>query len=261
MKSKKILWIFFIFLQFILITLLSLGLFSVADTLGNEPLAQDMSRFPYEIFGLLIFWLTVFIYKSIVHLLSLSRKPAKPYIHPKTKKSVASWHSRVAAAVIDIFIINLPFFLAPYFIKNWSLWIYVSFFLLSQCLFLYDVLFDWLTGQTIGRKILKIKLYQLNGKKVSLPKALLRSAPNILQYAFSVIIFLLAIPNLATLNFTGISYETLVSETTRLTPLYEIVLIVYLYFTTVDLMFILFRKDRRALHDIISQTIVVKEKR
>jgi len=259
MKSKKT-WIFLISLQMML--LLGLGWITLESIFifGSSLLPETNRKFPYEIFALSIFWIGVSLYLSIRHLRSLSKKPAKPYIHKATRKQAAPLGNRVTAALIDALIL-LPLIIAPNFIKTWDLKLYTLSFLLIQSLFLYQLLFDWLTGQTIGKKILKIKLYSFNGKKVSFLSSFIRGLPYNVQSLINILLFILIIPQLGILDFSSLNYDQLFIKTENLVPFYELGYLLSIYFFTFDLLFAVFRKDRRALHDLISQTIVVKEKR
>ncbi len=265
MKLKAVFWIILILIQLIMLALISFGIFRMAATwgLGTSGIFED--RFPYEIFGLLIFWLCLFLFMSFMHLLSLWKKPKKPYIHPKTKKPVGSLRGRIIASIIDGLIL-LPLSFSSYLIdilNVWSLWLCMLYFIGVQFIFLYDFLFDWQTGQTIGKKILHIKLFQMNGKKVDLLHASMRSLLAIIPALLNIGLLLSIIPVFSrmTIDFTNTNYKELLYRIDSLIPLYQVIGTATLFIFTIDCLFLIFRKDRRALHDIISNTIVLQEKK
>lgn len=94
-------------------------------------------------------------------------------------------------------------------------------------------------GQTIGKKLLKIKLESSNNNKLSLPRLLLRSL--ILYGTIITIINMISVSLLNVDNFYNVylftgSLDSLISLAT--------------------ILMILFRKDERGIHDIISNTKV-----
>ena len=100
-------------------------------------------------------------------------------------------------------------------------------------------------GQTIGKKILNIKVVDQNtNKPISIIKGLLRSL-----IVFSIVSSSLNIAFLYIFNANNYLYS------------YLTLLALEGIFTLITTIFILYRKDRRGLHDMISNTIVIKESR
>lgn len=108
----------------------------------------------------------------------------------------------------------------------------------------YYVVFQYMNkGQTIGKKLLNIRVVDKDTKKpISILKGLLRSfiILSILSGALGII-FLFILNK----NSYFISYSTL--------------LFIEGLFTFVSIMFVLYKKDGRGLHDLIANTIVLKE--
>ena len=110
----------------------------------------------------------------------------------------------------------------------------------------YYVIFQYMNkGQTIGKKILNIKVVDQNtNKPISIIKGLLRSL-----IVFSIVSSSLNIAFLYIFNANNYLYS------------YLTLLALEGIFTLITAIFILYRKDRRGLHDMISNTIVIKESR
>lgn len=98
-------------------------------------------------------------------------------------------------------------------------------------------------GQTIGKKLLKIKLTSINHKKIRLWQVIVRS---IIIYGI-----LTGILNIIFIN--------IVNKNTYL-GIYNIFTIIQSIFIIVSVLFILYRKDKRGLHDLMSKSSVVLEK-
>lgn len=107
----------------------------------------------------------------------------------------------------------------------------------------YFIVFQALNkGQTIGKKLLKIKVLNNDDSEVKLKGILLRS------------LFLYNTLSLS-LTFLAIKYlnEHIYSN------IYTILTVLETLFMITTLMFIIYRKDKRGLHDIIAKTKVVSE--
>ena len=108
----------------------------------------------------------------------------------------------------------------------------------------YYVVFQYMNkGQTIGKKILNIRVVDKDTKKpISILKGLLRSFIILSVLSGTLgIIFLFVLSK----NSYFISYSAL--------------LFIEGIFTLITIMLVLYKKDGRGLHDIIANTIVLKE--
>ena len=109
----------------------------------------------------------------------------------------------------------------------------------------YYVVFQYMNkGQTIGKKILNIRVVDKATKKhISILKGLLRSFVVMSIFSGVLNIVLLYIVNKSSYF---ISYSISISLES--------------IFTLITLMFVLYKKDGKGLHDLIAGTIVLKEK-
>jgi len=110
----------------------------------------------------------------------------------------------------------------------------------------YFVIFQYMNqGQTIGKKLLKLRVVDKDSKKpISILKGLLRSF-----IVLSILSGTLCILFLYILNRDSYFVS------------YTILLSLEAIFTLVTIMLVLYKKDGRGLHDMMANTIVIKESR
>ena len=110
----------------------------------------------------------------------------------------------------------------------------------------YYVVFQYMNkGQSIGKKLLKLQVVDKDtNKPISILKGLLRTF-----IILSILSGILCIVFIYIFN----SKNYIIS--------YSITLMLEAIFTLTSMMFVLYRKDRRGLHDMMSNTIVIKESR
>ena len=110
----------------------------------------------------------------------------------------------------------------------------------------YYVVFQYMNkGQSIGKKLLKLRVVDKNtNKPISILKGLLRSLLilSILSGTLSIILLYI------------------VSEKVYF-PIYSVLLVIEGIFVLTTIILILYKKDKRGLHDIITNTVVIKESR
>ena len=110
----------------------------------------------------------------------------------------------------------------------------------------YYVIFQYMNkGQTIGKKLLGIKVVNKDTKEpISIPKGLLRT------------FIIYSIPSIT----VGILFLYIVNQKYYF-MIYSSVLIIEMLFLLITIMFTLYKKNGRGLHDIMANTIVIKESR
>ena len=113
----------------------------------------------------------------------------------------------------------------------------------SVLIIAYFIVFQYLNkGQTIGKKLLKIKIVNEDKKEISLKQMLIRGIMiySILSSLINIILFFNVSRKVYMTSYLSIgAIETLI-----------------LFLSAI---FILYRNDKKALHDIVSKSIVIKE--
>jgi len=113
-----------------------------------------------------------------------------------------------------------------------------------SALILYFGVFAYSTkGQTIGKKLLKLRVVSNNDKKNNIGHYILR-----IMILNNIFLTLLALLLMFVLDKNGFYYATLI-----IGGLQSIIL-------SINILMIVLRKDRRGLHDIVSNTKVINEK-
>ena len=111
-------------------------------------------------------------------------------------------------------------------------------------IFGYFVCFQYFNkGQTIGKKLMKIKIVGNNNKNISFWQILVRSLfiHQILINAINLILIMLC------------------SQNTYI-QLYSILTLLQSMFIIITMLFVLYRKDKRGLHDLIANSCVISER-
>lgn len=126
--------------------------------------------------------------------------------------------------------------------KSNSLKLTISTFLIVG----YFVIFQYMNkGQTIGKKILKIRVVDKDTKKpISILKGMLRSL-----FTLNIFSGIIGLVSLYTLNKRNYFI------------CYGIISILESLFIFITILFVLYRKDGRGIHDMMVNTIVIKEGR
>ena len=110
----------------------------------------------------------------------------------------------------------------------------------------YYVVFQYMNkGQTLGKKLLKLRVVDKDtNKPISIVKGLLRSLLTLSILSGTLSIILLYIVN------KNIYF-----------PIYSGLLVIEGIFVLTTIIFILYKKEKRGLHDIMTNTVVIKESR
>ena len=107
----------------------------------------------------------------------------------------------------------------------------------------YFIVFQYLNkGQTIGKKLLKIKIVNEDKKDISLKQMLIRGIMiySILSSLINIILFF------------NVSRKVYMTSYLSIGAIESLILFL-------SAIFILYRNDKKALHDIVSKSIVIKE--
>lgn len=128
-------------------------------------------------------------------------------------------------SIINIFIVNLN--LSPIFTYSWV-------FIMTLAPSLYTIILHTLYGQTFGKMAAKVKVVDVNENPIMLYHAVLRSLPQIF-FSFAVIFF----------SKSNDDFQMLIT-------------VLYAIWTVLNIIVFFVNDKRRALHDFVAGTIVVR---
>jgi uncharacterized RDD family membrane protein YckC len=158
---------------------------------------------------------------------------------------------RLFAGIIDglVFLPLIIFqtIIEEYFIDMYSRWIFIGFeFFYAICWMLYVVVGHGKYGQTVGKKLLKIKVFDIDEKNlIGYRRAFLRESVWFFVSIAGIIYLIIITQNISSIN-EGISekYDDIVGLTS-------------LSWFVVELITMLSNYKRRAVHDFIAGSVVV----
>ena len=122
----------------------------------------------------------------------------------------------------------------------------------------YPIYFHARWGQTVGKMITKIRVTHLDGTPIGPKQAILRSSVDLLLwvlYTPLMLYVLLTSSESAWSSLSAIDRGRLLAERNPLSGIYEVCEQLWLWS---ELVVLLFNKRRRALHDFIAGTVVIK---
>lgn len=163
---------------------------------------------------------------------------------PFEKTKYHTFWKRLAAGIIDGIIFIPLYYFADFITDNNLLRIFLRFvvFVLSAT---YSILLHGKYGQTIGKKVLKIKVYSLDEQSIiGLKRAFYRDSIWVITEVAGLIYFLIISSHATMTTDTGSNYEDFVSTVSFLWFILELVT-----------MFLNFK--RRALHDYLAKSVVI----
>lgn len=172
-------------------------------------------------------------------------------------KYYAGFMQRFCANLIDGIILSIVSFLVLFFRDiNVTLFITLTIFSFFISIF-YNVYFLKNYGATYGKSLMDIKVVKLNGEKIDWKESILRNIVEIIVSMFQTIIILICVFSISSKEFM-----TVVNEGGNFTKSINLDLNLYfeyllLFWCLSELIFILFNKQRRAIHDYIAGTVVI----
>lgn len=152
--------------------------------------------------------------------------------------------SRFLALIIDGIVISILSLFISYLVQPDSLLLIGLINFLVLCLpFIYNILFHGYNGQTIGKMIMGLRIYDKSEiKSITYKQAIIR---DIIPFSLLVLTQLL-------------SYITSPNTMDALSYIVLIVSFVSVIWSFIEIITMLFNSKRRALHDFIAGTIVLK---
>jgi uncharacterized RDD family membrane protein YckC len=181
-------------------------------------------------------------------------------IEIKNEKVYAGFGKRFGSAIVDM-LVFIPFMFVFHFIESSSLSMAMVGTVLSSILFsAYSVYFHYKFGATLGKMALGIKVTLPNGEKIGFKQAILRSSVDLAFALFMVIAQVMAISNADPEVYLNAGWMERAEYIMPLFPAwYGAVNIASELWYWGEFIVLLFNKRKRALHDFIAGTVVIRQ--
>lgn len=177
------------------------------------------------------------------------------------EKVFAGFWKRLGAAIIDI-IVFLPVMFISYYIQSISmLTAMLTTIILTPLFYLYIIYFHYKFGATIGKMVVGIQITLPNGHKIGLKEAVLRSSVEIVITCFVVTAQLIALNHADSVIYLNAELLDRAKYLVLLLPSwYGLINLLNQAWFWSEFIVLLFNKRKRAIHDFIAGTVVIKQK-
>ena len=172
----------------------------------------------------------------------------------------AGFWARLLAAIVDI-IVFIPIIVIFHYLQSINIRLTIFVVVFYSCLFsAYSVYFNLKYGGTIGKLITGIRITKPDGNKIQIKEALLRSSVDIFYGLVFAIAQVYAIKKVDPNAYLVAGYMERVRLTLPLHPEFmkHMDKLNEVWYWS-ELIVLLFNKRKRALHDFIAGTVVIKK--
>jgi uncharacterized RDD family membrane protein YckC len=176
------------------------------------------------------------------------------------QKVYAGFWKRFGAAIVDT-LVFIPFMVVFHFTQGLSILSAMATIVVSSLLFsAYTVYFHYKFGATLGKMAVGIKITFPDGSKIGLKQALLRSSVDLGFAFFMVLAQVIAITNADPNIYLNAGFMARAEYIMPLFPAwYGLVSTVSQLWFWSEFLVLLFNKRKRAIHDFIAGTVVIKQ--
>ena len=176
------------------------------------------------------------------------------------EKVYAGFWKRFGAAIVDM-LVFIPFMVVFHFTQGLSILSAMATIVVSSLLFsAYTVYFHYKFGATLGKMAVGIKITFPDGSKIGLKQALLRSSVDLGFAFFMVLAQVIAIKNADPDIYLNAGFMARAEYIMPLFPVwYGVVSAVSQIWFWSEFLVLLFNKRKRAIHDFIAGTVVIKQ--
>jgi len=177
-----------------------------------------------------------------------------------SEKVYAGFWKRFSAALIDM-LVFIPFMVIFHFTQGLSILSAMTTIVVSSLLFsAYTVYFHYKFGATPGKMAIGIKITFPDGSKIGLKQALLRSSVDLGFAFFMVLAQVLAVTNADADMYLNAGFMERAEYIIPLFPAwYGLVNTLSQLWFWSEFLVLLFNKRKRAIHDFIAGTVVIKQ--
>ena len=168
-----------------------------------------------------------------------------------------SFWQRLAASLVDfviIILLALPFAWLRKYLLTRNVEFVVPVGLIA---WLYSFLFHAYTGQTVGKRIARIRVVSLDGSPIGFVQSFRRGSVDLL-FAIVIVVELAAIASLGPGEWESLDVHSQRERLKELNPSWEWVIIASRIWGWSEVVTMLFNRRRRALHDFLGGTVVVR---
>jgi uncharacterized RDD family membrane protein YckC len=209
-----------------------------------------------------VYYAIAFIFFSIVialiRYLFKDKNSAKNENRKIANRNLATYSSRFYAALID----TVPFIcvsLLSYKIQSWNTWNFSFFYLLEFLYFSYELFLSAYYGQTVGKMMLKIKIFKMDGSDIGMRESFLRLIPNLIPLLMTLFAYLYSFNQLSDSFFQSSDFSELTMKFEKLNPYSKYTIILTYFVGSLELVTMFLNRERRAVHDLIAGTIVLEK--
>ena len=185
-----------------------------------------------------------------------------PKEFPQFEESVyAGFGRRLGAILLDI-LITLPFLMGIGYVQGMSQTLYTAgLVVVFIFIFFYYIYAVKAYGASPGKHIAGIKIVKLDGTDVTWNEAILRSLVDICLMAFGFTIGYLSVMSMSADEYESLTFMTRGPRMQEYSPeMFMVQGILGFVWPFSEPIVLLFNKRRRALHDFIGETLVIKAK-
>jgi len=177
------------------------------------------------------------------------------------EKVFAGFWKRLGAAIIDI-IVFLPVMFISYYIQSISMLNAILITtILAPLYYGYIIFFHYKFGATIGKMVVGIQITLPNGHKIGFKEAFLRSSVEIVITCFVVTAQLIALKQADPDIYLNAGWADRAKYIVLLLPTwYGLINLLNQAWFWSEFIVLLFNKRKRAIHDFIAGTVVIKQK-
>jgi uncharacterized RDD family membrane protein YckC len=182
-----------------------------------------------------------------------------PVERDQTTQYAGFW-LRLKAGLVD-FLVFLPVALLWFWAPDWGRGAAVAYSVVSNILyFAYSIVGHAIWGQTLGKRVTRIRVVDVSGRPIGWRQAVRRSSVDIALGAITTIAYAWVIFRIPAAEFETLRWLQVQERYDAIRPAW-VVATEYAYWAWLasEVVSVLFNKRRRALHDFIAGTVVVRE--
>ena len=171
----------------------------------------------------------------------------------------ASFWRRAGALIADVLLLSAPFFLLNRVVFPISPLAAGALIIFGNLLgLLYTILLHGARGQTLGKMLTGIKIVTLDGNDIGYYRAVLRDSVNICLIAINIVAVVIMLSSWGGVDWHSLGIREQMRILAERRPLYGPWTAAYTVWMWSEIIVMLFNEKRRALHDFIAGTVVVR---